>query len=89
MGAVFVTEQAIVNEAHRRGMRVPIDQNEIPKQVLRLVLMLSVQKVYINGLVLMDLNSLYPSVIRALNMDPATIVGQLRSHLQKNIPTKL
>mgnify|MGYP003314204771 FL=1 len=26
----------------------------------------------------MDLNSLYPSVIRALNMDPATIVGQLR-----------
>ena len=26
----------------------------------------------------MDLNSLYPSVIRALNMDPATIVGQLK-----------
>ena len=29
----------------------------------------------------MDLNSLYPSVIRALNMDPATIVGQLRPEL--------
>ena len=26
----------------------------------------------------MDLNSLYPSVIRALNMGPETIIGQLR-----------
>ena len=30
----------------------------------------------------MDLNSLYPSVIRALNMDPATIVGQLRPDIR-------
>ena len=29
----------------------------------------------------MDLNSLYPSVIRALNMDPATVIGQLRPDL--------
>ena len=29
----------------------------------------------------MDLNSLYPSVIRALNMDPATVVGQIRPEI--------
>ena len=31
----------------------------------------------------MDLNSLYPSVIRALNMDPATIVGQIRPEISE------
>ena len=36
----------------------------------------------------MDLNSLYPSVIRALNMDPATIVGQLRPTLTEEYPNE-
>ena len=29
----------------------------------------------------MDLNSLYPSVIRALNMAPETIIGQIRPEI--------
>jgi len=80
MGAVAVTEQAIVNEAHHRGLIVPSrakrDESETyqaagayvayPKKGLH---------DYIGS---MDINSLYPSVIRALNMGPETIVGQIR-----------
>jgi DNA polymerase elongation subunit (family B) len=38
----------------------------------------------------MDLNSLYPSVFRALNMAPETVVGQLRpDHTEKEINDKI
>jgi len=79
MGAVAVTEQAIINEAHDRGMVVPnrpvVDRENssaagayvaYPKKGLHM------------WLASMDLNSLYPSVIRALNMAPEAVVGQLR-----------
>jgi DNA polymerase elongation subunit (family B) len=80
MGAVAVTEQAIINEAHRRGMQVPnrpkMDEREnnnaagayvaYPKEGLQ------------DWVGSLDINSLYPSAIRALNMGPETIVGQLR-----------
>ena len=80
MGAVAVTEQAIINEAHRRGFQVPnrtkMDDREssaaagayvaYPKEGLQ------------DWIGSLDINSLYPSVIRALNMGPETIVGQLR-----------
>jgi len=83
MGAVAVTEQGIINEAHNRDLRVPNrpkrDDTEntqaagayvaFPKKGLHK---------YIGS---MDLNSLYPSVIRALNMAPETIVGQLRPEI--------
>lgn len=80
MGAVANAEQAIINEAHQRGMMVP-DRNredrsddlpaaggwvQVPKKGLHRWVGSS------------DLNSLYPSVIRALNMSPETIVGQIR-----------
>jgi len=83
MGAVAVTEQGIINEAHNRDLRVPNrpkrDDTEstqaagayvaFPKKGLHK---------YIGS---MDLNSLYPSVIRALNMAPETIVGQIRPEI--------
>ena len=79
-GAVAVTEQAIINEAHARGMVVPNrksysdDDNTqaagayvaYPKKGLH------------QDIGSIDINSLYPSAIRALNMGPETIVGQLR-----------
>jgi DNA polymerase elongation subunit (family B) len=92
MGAVAVTEQAIVNEAHHRGMIVPSrpkrdeDANNqaagayvaYPKKGLH---------DYIGS---MDINSLYPSVIRALNMGPETIIGQLRQdYTQAEIDAKI
>lgn len=80
MGAVAVTEQAIINEAHRRGFQVPnrpkFGEGEntaaagayvaYPKEGLQ------------DWVGSLDINSLYPSAIRALNMGPETIVGQLR-----------
>jgi DNA polymerase elongation subunit (family B) len=92
MGAVAVTEQAIVNEAHHRGLIVPSrpkrDENAVnqaagayvayPKKGLH---------DYIGS---MDINSLYPSVIRALNMGPETIIGQLRQdYTQAEIDAKI
>ena len=92
MGAVAVTEQAIINEAHEQGLIVPNkthrDDNErtsaagayvaFPKKGLH------------DWIGSIDLNSLYPSVIRALNMDPATIVGQLRPVITEHrIKTKI
>jgi DNA polymerase elongation subunit (family B) len=79
-GAVAVTEQAIINEAHQRGMVVPNrksygdDENTqaagayvaYPKKGLW------------QDIGSIDINSLYPSAIRALNMGPETVVGQLR-----------
>jgi DNA polymerase elongation subunit (family B) len=84
MGAVAVTEQAIVNEAHHLGLIVPSrpkrDESEsqapgayvaYPKKGLH------------DWIGSMDINSLYPSVIRALNMGPETIIGQLRQDYTK------
>jgi len=85
MGAVAVTEQAIVNEAHHRGMMVPSrpkrDQ-DISTQAAGAYVAYPKKGLhdYIGS---MDINSLYPSVIRALNMGPETIVGQLRQDYTK------
>ena len=86
MGAVAVTEQAIINEAHHRGLIVPSrtrmdDRGDTqaagayvayPKKGLH------------DWIGSMDINSLYPSVIRALNMGPETIIGQLRQDYTKS-----
>ena len=80
MGAVAVTEQAIINEAHRRNMQVPnrtkMDDRESSAAAGAYV---AVPKEGIHDWVgSLDINSLYPSAIRALNMGPETIIGQLR-----------
>ena len=80
MGAVAVTEQAIINEAHHRGFQVPnrikFDKNESEMAAGAYV---AYPKEGIHDWIgSLDINSLYPSVIRALNMGPETIVGQLR-----------
>ena len=80
MGAVAVTEQAIINEAHQRGMIVPNrkgrdDQGETQAAGAYVAYPKKGMHDYIGAI---DLNSLYPSTIRALNMGPETIVGQLR-----------
>jgi DNA polymerase elongation subunit (family B) len=89
MGAVAVTEQAIINEAHRRGFQVPnrtkMSEREdtaaagayvaYPKEGLQ------------DWVGSLDINSLYPSAIRALNMGPETIVGQLRPTMTEEFLT--
>ena len=79
MGAVAVTEQAIVNEAHRRGMIVPnrVNREGLDTQAAGAYVAYPKKGIH-EWIGSMDINSLYPSVIRALNMGPETIVGQLR-----------
>jgi DNA polymerase elongation subunit (family B) len=87
MGSVALIEQAVINEAHSRGLIVPNKQRDFddydsedgetedgavgayvayPKKGMH------------EWIAAVDLNSLYPSTIRALNMAPETIIGQLR-----------
>jgi len=80
MGAVAVTEQAIINEAHRRGMIVPNRRKmEEHTDTQAAGAYVAYPKKGIHEWIgSLDINSLYPSAIRALNMGPETIVGQLR-----------
>jgi DNA polymerase elongation subunit (family B) len=79
MGAVATTEQAIINEAHRRGFVVPdrIRSERGDTQAAGAYVAFP-KKGYHDWVGSMDINSLYPSVFRALNMAAETIVGQLR-----------
>jgi DNA polymerase elongation subunit (family B) len=85
MGAVAVTEQAIVNEAHHRGMIVPSrpKRDETANSQAAGAYVAYPKKGLHDWIGSMDINSLYPSVIRALNMGPETIVGQLRPDYTK------
>ena len=80
MGAVAVTEQAIINEAHNRGYVVPVrNKSDNKERSMAAGAYVAHPKRGIHDWVgSLDINSLYPSVIRALNMGPETIVGQLR-----------
>jgi len=77
-GAVAVTEQAIVNEAHRRGMQVPNRREHEGNTAAAGAYVAFPKKGVHEWIGSMDLNSLYPSIIRAMNMAPETIVGQIR-----------
>jgi DNA polymerase elongation subunit (family B) len=92
MGAVAVTEQAIVNEAHHRGLIVPSrpKRDEDASNQAAGAYVAYPKKGLHDWIGSMDINSLYPSVIRALNMGPETIVGQLRqTYTQAEIDAKI
>ena len=80
MGAVAVTEQAIINEAHERGMVVPNRKERYSDEDTQAAgAYVAYPKKGIHEYIgSIDINSLYPSAIRALNMGMETIVGQLR-----------
>lgn len=91
MGAVALIDQAIVNAAHDLGQMVPTriretqeekearwaEEEEVGGSVVGAYVADPKQGMHdwIGGV---DINSLYPSTIRALNMSPETIVGQIR-----------
>ena len=78
MGAVAVTDQAVINEAHSRGLIVPDKARDQTETQAAGAYVAYPKKGIHDWIGSMDLNSLYPSVIRALNMSPETIVGQIR-----------
>jgi len=80
MGAVAVTEQAIINEAHQLGLIVPNRTNRDSQgdtQAAGAYVAFPKRGMH-DWVGAIDINSLYPSAIRACNMGPETIVGQLR-----------
>jgi DNA polymerase elongation subunit (family B) len=85
MGAVAVTEQAIINEAHHRGLIVPSrPKRDDTRDSQAAGAYVAYPKKGLHDWVgSLDINSLYPSVIRALNMGPETIIGQLRQDYTK------
>jgi DNA polymerase elongation subunit (family B) len=79
LGAVAMTDQAIINEAHSRGLMVPDRKRSGDGETQAAGAYVAYPKKGIHDWIgSMDLNSLYPSLIRALNMSPETIVGQVR-----------
>ena len=83
MGSVAMIEQAIFNEAHERGLVVP-DKNRKEhndEQQAAGAYVATPKRGMHEYVGAVDINSLYPSVIRALNMAPETIVGQVRQVL--------
>jgi len=82
MGVVAVTEQAIINEAHSLGYVVPnrktqrIEGEDDGKAAGAYVA--TPKKGIHEWIGAIDIKSLYPSAIRALNMSTETIVAQLR-----------
>jgi DNA polymerase elongation subunit (family B) len=80
MGAVAVTEQAIIVEAHERGLVVPnrrtrTDEEDTAAAGAYVAYPKKGTHAWVGAV---DINSLYPSAIRALNMGMETVVGQLR-----------
>jgi DNA polymerase elongation subunit (family B) len=80
MGAVAVTEQAIINEAHEQGLVVPNRrERDSSEDTAAAGAYVAYPKKGIHEWIgAIDINSLYPSAIRALNMGNETIIGQLR-----------
>ena len=85
MGAVAVTEQAIINEAHQLGMVVPNRNRNEQFDTQAAGAYVATPKAGMHDYIgAIDINSLYPSAIRALNMGPETIVGQLRQTMTEH-----
>jgi DNA polymerase elongation subunit (family B) len=104
LGAVALLDQAIVNEAHDLGLVVPNrkhtdsvsdtssgensdDEQDSPHGVVGAYVAEPKEGIHewIGGV---DINSLYPSAIRALNMSPETIVGHIRPESTDTIISK-
>lgn len=79
MGAVAVSESAINIEAHKRGMIVPDKCRDEGRDTRAAGGWVSHPVKGLHKWVgSVDLNSLYPSTIRALNMSPETIWAQIK-----------
>jgi len=83
MGSVGLIEQAILNETHARGFVVQdkpkvVDENA---QTAAGAYVATPKRGLHRDIGGVDLNSLYPSLLRALNMSPETLVAQIRQTL--------
>ena len=78
MGAVAQTDQAIMNEAHTKGMIVPDKRYDRDTTTAAGAYVAYPKKGMHKWIGSIDLNSLYPSILRSCNMSTETIIGQVR-----------
>jgi DNA polymerase elongation subunit (family B) len=82
MGSVAQIEMAVINKAHSMGMVVPDKQEkESDEQAAAGAYVATPKKGISEWIGGVDIASMYPSSIRALNMAPETIIGQVRQTL--------
>ena len=87
MGSVAMIEMAIMNEAHERGVVVPDKKRKETngdEHHAAGAYVATPKKGMHEWVGAVDINSLYPSAIRALNMAPETLVAQVRQTLTNN-----
>jgi len=79
-GAVAVTEQGIINATHKLGLIVPNRKHEQETEFDQAAgaYVAYPKKGLHKWIGSIDINSLYPSALRALNMAPETLIGQVR-----------
>ena len=69
MGAVAQTDMAIINEAHSRGLIVPDKKRDSEKPIQAAGAYVAKPKKGLHEWIgSIDLNSLYPSILRSCNM---------------------
>jgi DNA polymerase elongation subunit (family B) len=79
MGTVAVVDQAVLMDAHTKGMIAPNRKHDEGEDVRAAGGWVATPKKGLHQWIAStDMKSLYPSVIRTLNMSPETIVGQIR-----------
>lgn len=98
MGSVALVEQAIINEAHDLGLKVPnrkqtndkLQEEALPEgdeedeeggEAVAGAYVVDPKTGLHDWIGSVDINSLYPSTIRTLNMSPETLIGQLKPEL--------
>jgi len=88
LGTVGITEQAIINQGHyfsEEELIFPSKPKKDENESGAAGAFVSPPKVGIRKLVAgNDINSLYPSTIRALNMSPETLIGHINSDETEN-----
>ncbi|KKK49186.1 hypothetical protein LCGC14_3137590, partial [marine sediment metagenome] len=79
LGSVALIDQSIINEIHSQGLVSPSKKKFIEGITSVAGAYVANPKIGMHKWIgSVDINSLYPSVIRALNMSPETIIGQFR-----------
>jgi DNA polymerase elongation subunit (family B) len=93
MGSVAMIEMAVYNEAHARSLIVPDKKRrdhgaDLEEQQAAGAYVAIPKKGIHEWVGAVDINSLYPSAIRALNMAPETIIGQVRQTITDQYMTE-
>jgi DNA polymerase elongation subunit (family B) len=76
MGTIRVTDMGIINYCHYKANVIVPDKWEVPDGSIKGAFVLLPQRGMHEWVASIDINSLYPSAIRSLNISPEKLIGQ-------------